>query len=425
MLAAALLALATGAGSGSAEPVHPNSISSLEIEVQDEAVQLRWWIQSRTLMEEPDVEFVGTDIWNMSLVEAETAWPRIRPYLEEGFTILVDGEPWQPSFDSFELQLEGGTFFVQTQLLTQSRAERIEVRIDHFFDGANPEHIMDTRVFGLSDEVDRWFFMWGRREAQFPVPREPGYSPPDPFRYYIAIGWRHVLDGWDHLAFLGALLFGVLGWRALLGAITGFTVAHSITLGLTAARVLDAPAAFVEPGIAFSISAVLWWHLARGPARSRAWIPAFGFGLLHGCSFATQLTELRIPDEDFLSTLLGFNVGVELGQLSFVLPVLATVYFAGRLVGPTHINTAKRWSALLLAAFGLVLFGRSIDTSTQWLDDSALEQFTTVISLLLLSALAALALGKRKSQDGEPLRVQLGAATLVASLYLTGTWLGS
>lgn len=431
MLAATLLALTAlgpadhaSSGTDEASASHPNSISQLVFEVRDDGVQLEWFIQSRTLMEEPDAEFEGEDLWAMAPAEASAAWPSIRPYLEAGFTLRVNGEAWIPSFEDFSLESNGMTFKVSSFLPTTGKAKTLEVRLDHFFDGANPEHLVDLQVLGYGEEPQRWFMMFHKREASFPLPVDPDAAPPQsPFSSYFSRGRDHVLGGVDHLAFLAALLFGVARLGGLLAAITAFTLSHSISLALGALDIWRLQPAWVEPGIALSISIALWWHWYRGPTRAHAWRLAFLFGFLHGSSFATQLLDLR--EDEVLPKLLGFNLGVEFGQLLFVVPVVLLARASARLLGEKRRQTGRDSAALLLAAFALVLFGQALDRYTG-LRVSALPDALAALpgALALALALAAWA-ARRMDALGRPLLPQIGGSLALAGLYSVGTWLGS
>jgi hypothetical protein len=129
--------------------------------------------------------------------------------------------------------------------------------------------------------------------------------------------------GLDHLLFVAALLLLVSEWRRLIGVITAFTVAHSITLAASTLGVIAVPVAPIEVLIALSIAfiAAEILHLRQGHrsvASERPWLVAFAFGLLHGVGFASALTEIGLPQNAVPTALLFFNLGVETGQLMFV-----------------------------------------------------------------------------------------------------------
>lgn len=135
---------------------------------------------------------------------------------------------------------------------------------------------------------------------------------------YTRLGIEHILTGADHLMFVLAITLLVQRRRALIAAISAFTVAHSLTLAATVLGWLSLPSAAVETTIALSI--VLACSECLGPtdslARRAPWLVTFAFGLLHGMGFASALIEAGLPEKHVPTALLFFNVGVELGQLA-------------------------------------------------------------------------------------------------------------
>jgi hydrogenase/urease accessory protein HupE len=152
-------------------------------------------------------------------------------------------------------------------------------------------------------------------------------------REFLPWGVEHIFLGYDHIAFLLALLLGVTRLRDVVIVVTSFTVAHSLTLLLAAADVVHIPARVSEALIAASIVAVALENLAGRPSAARhRWLVTFAFGLIHGLGFATELrarlAELGGSFGHLLVPVLSFNLGVELGQLAIValvVPVLTRV----------------------------------------------------------------------------------------------------
>lgn len=168
----------------------------------------------------------------------------------------------------------------------------------------------------------------------------------------VRIGVEHILTGWDHLLFLAALVLGTATVRGLVGTISAFTVAHSITLALAALGVVAPSARWVEPAIAASIVCVAAENLLRYRP-GRRWPVALAFGLVHGFGFAGALRELALDRSRLLPTLVGFNAGVEVGQLAVLaaaLPLLATLRKRGALTGPWN-----RRASASIGAIGAVL----------------------------------------------------------------------
>jgi len=174
-------------------------------------------------------------------------------------------------------------------------------------------------------------------------------------RTYLALGVEHILLGIDHLLFVLALLFLVGGLPRLVGTVTAFTVAHSLTLAAATLGWVHVPQAPVEAAIALSIVfvAVEILHARRGRpslAKRRPWVVAFAFGLLHGLGFAGALQEIGLPERAIPLALACFNIGVELGQLAFIAAVfalLALLVRAARLLGGGAALDAKGLAELV------------------------------------------------------------------------------
>ena len=164
-------------------------------------------------------------------------------------------------------------------------------------------------------------------------PNSPSYNIPlEPTKFGVALsywemGLTHILEGIDHLLFLLAIMLIITGLGNLLKTITAFTVAHSMTLGLATLGFVNVPVAPTEAVISLSI-VFLAVEIVRDKmgektiTRSYPWIIAFIFGLFHGLGFANALFEIGLPQNSIPLALLMFNVGVETGQIIFLLVVL-------------------------------------------------------------------------------------------------------
>jgi hypothetical protein len=144
---------------------------------------------------------------------------------------------------------------------------------------------------------------------------------------FISLGFTHIIPhGLDHILFVLGLFFFSTLLRPLLWQITAFTVAHSLTLGLSLLGYFTLPPKIVEPVIALSISVVALENIFYRKFNPSRWLIVFGFGLIHGLGFAGILHQFGIPKGEFWTTLIGFNLGVELGQISLVLAAAALTY---------------------------------------------------------------------------------------------------
>ncbi len=172
----------------------------------------------------------------------------------------------------------------------------------------------------------------GAFSTSLPIRLDPAKPPPAPaprwaaLQGYVEMGFRHILPGGlDHVLFVLGLFLLSPRLRPLFVQTTVFTVAHSITLGLSLFGGVHLPGFVVGPLIALSIAVVAVENLFVRELHTGRTVVVFGFGLVHGLDFATALTALGLPRRDFLTALVGFNFGVELGQLTVILAAFATV----------------------------------------------------------------------------------------------------
>ena len=180
---------------------------------------------------------------------------------------------------------------------------------------------------------------------------------------YLSHGIEHILFGFDHLLFVLGLILIVSSTRMLLLTVTGFTVAHSITLSLATLGVLHVPAPPVEACIALSILLLASEILRRQRGEpsltaSLPWAVAFSFGLLHGLGFASALIDIGLPQGHVPLALLTFNVGVEVGQIAFIAAVLGVLQVGKQFRIPDifefRLRTVTAYGVGTVAAFWFV-----------------------------------------------------------------------
>jgi hypothetical protein len=267
-----------------------------------------------------------------------------------------------------ELRDLGGTShemqsFASLQLAgTCPQRGRIAVRSNLFF--GSPGY---TLLFEVSSRAGR---SAGVLTLASPAWEEPSVSSGLATLWrFIGAGVWHVLIGYDHIAFLLLLLLpGVLrktesGWAIaecpreavfdLVRVVTGFTIAHSITLGLAASGAVLAPVRAVELAIAGSIVAAGLLNLSTAAARGRVAL-ALGFGLVHGFGFANALSESSSLGHHLLPMLAGFNVGVEIAQLTIVAVALPLLWRLSRT--PRYARTWMPVMSLVTAGIGAMWF---------------------------------------------------------------------
>ena len=183
---------------------------------------------------------------------------------------------------------------------------------------------------------------------------------------YIADGVKHIAIGIDHILFLVALLLPAVFTRegrqwvpvadvrtavwSVLKLVTAFTIAHSITLSLASLDVVRLPSRLVESLIAASVLATaldnIWPFLPK-----KRWLVAFAFGLIHGFGFASVLADLNLPNSSLVLSLLGFNIGVEIGQLMLVAVVIPVAYLCRS--SAAYPRFALRTGSVVIAAVSL------------------------------------------------------------------------
>lgn len=138
---------------------------------------------------------------------------------------------------------------------------------------------------------------------------------------YLRLGFKHIVpEGADHILFVLGLFFLGITWRKLLSQTTVFTIAHATTLFLSTYGIFSLPSRYVEPGIALSIAWIALENVFQPRLGIGRLAVVFGFGLVHGLGFASSLSDIPFPKHDFIVALLGFNFGVDFGQL-FVIAV--------------------------------------------------------------------------------------------------------
>ena len=170
---------------------------------------------------------------------------------------------------------------------------------------------------------------------------------------YIVLGFEHILPkGLDHILFILGIFLLSIHLRPLLWQVTMFTVAHTLTLGLSMAGLVSLPANIVEPLIALSIAYIGIENITAHSLHKSRLVIVFCFGLLHGMGFASVLSDFGMPADAFLTALISFNVGVELGQLTVILLAFAAVglWFRNK---PWYRNVIEIPCSLAIAVTGL------------------------------------------------------------------------
>jgi len=181
------------------------------------------------------------------------------------------------------------------------------------------------------------------------IPLEINYYP----SAYTSLGISHLFDGLDHILFVFGLLFCISGFINIIKTITAFTIAHSITLGLTVFELIRLPQGTVEALIALTIIYLALEITQKENSIKSPWIMAFAFGLLHGLGFASALIEIGIANEKMLLSLLFFNIGIELAQIALIPIPIILIYIFKKLSIDNYFKTSM---SLLIGGIGFYWF---------------------------------------------------------------------
>ena len=337
---------------------HPMSRSSSRVDVDNGA--LRWTLrfQAQSVYEVlPALDLDGDGALN--LLELEAGQEEVTSYLagayqlsfyEDGADPLLGERVYlgAPRVEGLEGDFEWMEIAWERSL--QSVPTGVAVRME-LFEITSPDHL---DMFELRREGRLCYtalFSAEKPGAWILLSEDDVMSLWD----WIALGFSHIVTGFDHLAFLAALLVCVRGPKQVALVITAFTLSHSLTLALSALDIFRLPGRFVELVIALSVAYVALGGFAKEPRRG-LWLESMLFGLVHGLGFASFLGEALVMEERRLGALFGFNVGVELGQLLFVLP-LAYVLVVFRRRSGSDSEFLVPFRARRLVASGVALAG--------------------------------------------------------------------
>ncbi len=255
-----------------------------------------------------------------------------RGKLFDGIQVEFDGERTAPALDAVEVPEAGDLRIARLSVVKLSGAIPPGAKVFRWRYAAEfGDSVVRLRAAG-ADKLEAVWLKNGEKSEPYVLGQ--GLKPRTRAEIawqYTQLGFTHILPkGLDHILFVLGLFLLSVHWRPLLIQVTSFTVAHSITLGLSIYGVFSLPPTIVEPLIAASIVYVAVENMMT--SRLHAWRPfvVFGFGLLHGLGFAGVLHEIGLPRSEFLTGLITFNVGVELGQLAVITLAFLLVGYWGK-----------------------------------------------------------------------------------------------
>jgi hypothetical protein len=338
----------------------------------------------------------GATVWisrNVRIYEEETA------LAEPRIAAVMASLPSDPSFRTYAAALAhvtGPRLGDEVQIYWEQASLDVLLEYDIASDAARFSIEPGLRRLAQRVTIALRVLSPDGRERAFELHDDPGVVPLDPRWHqaawrFVRDGFFHILDGTDHLLFLLCLVIPLRRIRTLVGVVTAFTVAHSITL--IASAYDFAPSALWFPPLVETLIAASILYMALenivGVRVERRWVVAFGFGLVHGFGFSFALREsLQFAGSHLLTSLLSFNVGVELGQLLVLAAAVPAIELLFRFA------VAERMGTIVLSAF-------VAHTAWHWLTErwERLRQFpapaidigTVALGVQILTVIAAVA----------------------------------
>jgi hydrogenase/urease accessory protein HupE len=282
-------------------------------------------------------------------LEILNAEARITEYVVGRTRIIIDNVEVDPVFQGSTTWLDSDDFpylEVQVNYILIDSLNTIDITL-RFLTDLYPDH-RTLAELNVAEEQYQFVF---QRENTWSLERNSS-SRWDSAGEFILFGMEHIFTGYDHLLFLLGLLLVGSGLRNLIGVVTSFTVAHSVTLALATLGLVQPIGWIVEAAIALSIVYVGVENLLVKDIKRR-WLLAFVFGLVHGFGFAGLLQEMDLESAGMLLSLLTFNLGVEIGQ---VLVVALAWPFLLQLAKSRYREQIIRYVSLLITTFGLIWF---------------------------------------------------------------------
>jgi hypothetical protein len=335
MRAALAAAIALCAAWGAAAPVwaHKPSDAHLRLAVEGDAITGRLDVAVRDLDAalELDADGNGEITWR----ELSDGAPRIADYVTRRLTLGADGAPCALQLGAPALtELSDGAYWAMPVAATCTQAPRaLDVGYALLFD-------LDSLHRGLLHVAGQTTILRDARPARIALEGATSVAS------FIKEGVWHIWMGIDHVLFLVCLILPAVfqrrtqRWIAadslrdvckeVFEIVTAFTLAHSITLVISAVGLVALPSRWIETAIALSVVAAAVNNLLR--TVDARWAVAFALGLLHGFGFSSVLIDLGLPSHELIGALLGFNLGVELGQAAIVVALLPALYWIRRTI---------------------------------------------------------------------------------------------
>jgi len=311
--------------------VNTNGTYSIEIRASIEALLTGINSQYKNTKEAPNADEYDR-LRALPAADLQTQFKPFYQRFEQLIKLKLDDQPVKLSITKVDIPVPGYTKVPRNSVIyLQGEIDReVSILTWHY-----PAIFGDNavRVRQVDDINEKWHWsewQWLRNDKQ----SEP-FSLTEIFakrpissviKEYVIAGFDHIIPkGLDHILFIVGIFLLSVKMKPLLWQVTMFTIAHSITLGLSMNGIIALPANIVEPLIALSIAYIGFENIYHKSLHKSRLMIVFAFGLLHGMGFASVLADFGMPDDAFMTALISFNIGVELGQLAIILLGFITV----------------------------------------------------------------------------------------------------
>ncbi len=339
-LLAVLLAVLWGAAPAEA---HGTNASYTEITITPSQLEVVYLLGVDEIVTHFPVGIDRSD--RVSVQEIDRTAPAVFSFLAEHVSLAVDGRAVALERGSYRPHANGTFIRFELTVALEGHPAGLALAVDHgFFERFGPRHInfVTVRVEG---QVQQAALTMDRPRAVFSTGYHPLLMQCARFTW---LGIQHIFLGYDHIVFLFALI--IIGGRLghVVGIVSAFTVAHSLTLALAALQIVTLPSRLIEGGIALTIAYVAFDNFFASATPHR-WVLTFCFGLVHGFGFASVLREVSVPRSQLIPTLVSFNVGVEIGQILIIAVLFPVTIWLAR--------QRFRRPVVLAASGGIFLIG--------------------------------------------------------------------
>ena len=301
----------------------------IALQVSLEAILANISTDAKDTVNSPNGEYYD----QLRVLEPEVLFERFSSFENEylrSLTLLVNGQAVTPKRTSHSVDIVGYAKRPRnSQLVYEAVLEDEPSSLHWKYNEAYGDSAFRYRFF--QPDVYTWKpWIWLTKDKDTGVIDLKGeriYSSFDRFLEFLGIGFDHVIPlGLDHILFIAGMAMASISVLGLVGLVSSFTLAHTITIGLSMYGLVAISASIIEPLIALSIAYIAIENLFAKQHLKRKTVVVFFFGLLHGLGFAAMLKSFAMTKDNFLTTLIGFNVGVEVAQICIILAVWALLF---------------------------------------------------------------------------------------------------